>query len=214
MSNTPDRSAVLLVPKPPLLWPSVLTPENEIDSIKNLHAHLTSLTSSVEAWEAALLLFQTAQNTSIPPSRAVANRWRFLACNECVLELYHFQFRLEKIQSVQVNKCPSLLACIDHGKLRAARSRLATYFPYVKELRNAIAHAGQNDAHPEKHAPDGAYALSGIRDQNKFSVPYKGTLYSLDISFQSLREIAETAAQYFSSFVSVAAELERQGHRE
>jgi hypothetical protein len=97
----------------PLLWPSVVTPIKETAGIKDLYAHLTGLQYSVLAWEAALLLYKTALNPPPSISRSVASRWRFVACNECVLELYHLRARLEKIQSVQLRKCPSLRTLVD-----------------------------------------------------------------------------------------------------
>ncbi len=90
------------MPRAPLLWPSILTPVEEAAGVKDLYAHLTGLQYSLEAWEAALLLFQTAKQPPSLISQEVARRWRFIACNECVLELYHLRARLEKIQSVQL----------------------------------------------------------------------------------------------------------------
>ena len=75
----------------PLLWPSSQTPVAEVAEVKDLYAHLTGLAYSVQAWEAALLLYQTALNPPPLVSRAVASRWRFVACNECALELYHLR---------------------------------------------------------------------------------------------------------------------------
>lgn len=63
----------------PLLWPSVDTPAKEVAAIKDLYAHLVGLKYSVEAWEAALLLYQIAQRPPTSISRAVASRWRFVA---------------------------------------------------------------------------------------------------------------------------------------
>ena len=80
----------------PLLWPSVETPQEEIQSIKDLHAHLHGLAFSVHAWEAALRLYQVANHPPPAISDRVAGSWRWIACNECVVELYHLHARLEK----------------------------------------------------------------------------------------------------------------------
>jgi hypothetical protein len=90
--------------KVPLLWPSVATPESEVAAVKELYAQLMGLEYSVTAWEAGLLLYQTAKQPPSSISKHVASRWRFVACNECVLELYHLRSRLEKIQSVQLRR--------------------------------------------------------------------------------------------------------------
>jgi hypothetical protein len=198
----------------PLLWPSVVTPNEETAGIKDLYAHLTGLQYSVLAWEAALALYKTALNPPSSVSRSVASRWRFVACNECVLELYHLRARLEKIQSVQLRKCPSLQTLVDTSSLRGARKRLDEYFPDIEALRHAIAHRGENEAYPEVHAPDGQYALSGFRQPDRFSAPYRGQLRYLEITDESLQRMGEVVSEFFEAFKTASTELERQGHVE
>lgn len=202
------------MPKPPLLWPSVATPVNEVEAIKNLYAHLSGLEYSVLAWEAALMLYKTAKHPPPLISRSIANRWRFIACNECVLELYHLRARLKNIQSVALHACPSLRNMLNPTKLRGARKMLDEYFPDIEALRHATAHKGENEAYPEVHAPDGKYALSGFREPDRFSVPYKGKFHHLDITDQSLQMLIEVVTEYFAIFNLAAAELEKQGHLE
>jgi hypothetical protein len=198
----------------PLLWPSLTTPPTEVAGIKDLYAHLTGLMYSIEAWEAGLLLYQTAKQPPSSVSRSVARRWRFVACTECVFELYHLRARLEKIQSVQLRKCPSLRALIDKSKLRSARKKFDEYFPDIEPLRHATAHRGENEAHLEVHAPDGQYALTGFREVDVYSAPYEGQLRNLAITNQSLGRITEVVTEFLSAFEEAAGELEKQGHLE
>lgn len=200
------------MPRVPLLWPSFGTPAAETEGIKNLYAHLTGLHYSIEAWEAALLLYQTAKHPPPSVSRAVASRWRFVACNECVLELYHLRSRLDKIQSIQLRKCPSLRPFIDISRLRSARKRLDEYFPDIEALRHATAHKGENEAYSEIHAPDGLFALTRLRDADIFSTPYQGQLRSLAITMESLQRMSEVVVEFIGAFEQAATELERQGH--
>lgn len=198
----------------PVIWPSVASPSEEATSIKDLYAHLIGLTYSVEAWDAALQLYQTSKTPPPTISRDIAGRWRWIACNECVLELYHLRARLEKIQSVRLRNCPSLRASIDISKLKSARKKLDEYFPCIEALRHAIAHKGQNEAHPEDHAPDGLHALTGFREPGRFSMPYLGKLHCLDITDKSLQNIKEVVAEFLGAFEIAAAELGKQGHIE
>ena len=200
------------MPSAPLIWPSLLTPANETEALKDLYAHLAGLQYSIEAWEAGLLLYQMAKRPPPSVSRTVASRWRFVACNECVLELYHLRARLEKIQSVKLRNCPSLRPLIDMSGLRSARKRLDEYFPDIEALRHATAHKGENEAHPEVHAPDGMHALSGFREPDRFSAPYQGQLRYLTITEQSLQRIVEVVEEFFKAFELAAKELEKQGH--
>lgn len=200
--------------QPPLLWPSVATPVNEVEAIKNLYAHLSGLEYSVLAWEAALMLYKTAKYPPPSISRSIANRWRFIACNECVLELYHLRARLKNIQSVALRGCPSLRNMLNPSKLRGVRKMLDEYFPDIEALRHATAHKGENEAYPEVHAPDGKYALSGFREPDRFSVPYEGKFHHLDMTDQSLKMVIEVVTVSFAVFDFAATELEKQGHLE
>lgn len=200
------------MPAPPLLWPSIATPNSEIAGIKNLYAHLHGLTSSVKAWEAGLRLYQLAIRPPAGVPRDIAGRWRFIACNECVLELFHLRARLEKIQSVQLRKCTSIRPWIDMATLRSARKNLEDYFPDIETLRHAIAHTGENESHPEVHAPDGNYALTGFREPDVFSKPYQGHLRRLEMTDQSLQRVSDVVDEFLSGFSGAALELERQGH--
>lgn len=198
----------------PVLWPSVLTPAEEVEPIKDLYAHLTGLVYSVEAWDAALQLYSTSKRPPAPISRSIANRWRWVACHECVLELYHLRARLEKIQSVRLRNCPSVRAKVNMSKIKNARKRLDEYFPDIEALRHATAHKGENEAHPEVHAPDGLYALTGFCEPDRFSTPYQGTLRYLDITDHSLHNIVDVVSEFLGAFETTASELERQGHLE
>lgn len=198
----------------PLLWPSYQTPAAEAESVKDLYAHLTGLAYSVQAWEAALLLYQTALNPPPSISRSMASCWRFVACNECVFELYHLRTRLEKVQSVKLRCCPSIIPLVDKALLRGSRKQLDEYFPDIEALRHATAHRGENEAYPEVHSPDGQYALVGFREPNRFSAPYKGQLRYLNITNESLVRITEVVAAYLSAFGPASTALEEQRHLE
>jgi hypothetical protein len=54
--------------------------------------------------------------------------------------------------------------------------------------------------------------LTGFREPDRFSTPYRGRLCCLDITDQSLAMIREVVAEFVSAFELAAAELERQGH--
>lgn len=198
----------------PLLWPSMATPAGEVAAIKDLNATLMGIAFGVEAWEAALLLYQTAKHPPPSVSRSIASRWRFVAVDECILELYHLRARLDKVRSVKLKACPSLRDLLGAATMKAASKRLDEYFPDIVALRHATAHRGENEAHPEIHAPDGGYALSGFREPDRFSVAYQGELRYIDITDQSLQRINEVVTDFFSAFVDAAAALERQGHVE
>jgi hypothetical protein len=93
----------------PLLWPSILTPAAEIAEVKSLYALLTGVECSAKGWDAALALYRTSLSPPNSISKDVASRWRWIACNECILELYHLRSRMEKIQAVQLrSKRPAI----------------------------------------------------------------------------------------------------------
>ncbi len=199
----------------PLLWPSILTPAPEVAEVKTLYALLTGVECSAKGWDAALALYRTSLTPPNSISKDVAGRWRWIACNECILELYHLRSRMEKIQAVQLRKCPSLLPWIDSAVTRGARKRLDDYFPDIEALRHATAHKGENEVNPDAHAPEGQqFTLTGFRAPHRYSTPYLGKMRSLDITDESLRKVVEVVDAYLSGFEPAAKELERQGHLE
>lgn len=202
------------IPAPPVIWPSLCTPQEEIESIKNLQAQLIGITFSVEAWSAALALYNLTKHPPSSVSGPISSRWRFVACNECILELYHLRARLEKIQSVALRSCPSVRSRVDSGKVRSARKMLDDYFPDIEFLRHATAHRGENEAYPGIHAPDGRYALAGFRESDRFSTPFKGKMCHIDIADRSLQKIIEVVSEFFDAFRAAAIYLENQGHLE
>lgn len=191
-----------------------MTPNNEVAAIKNLHAHLWGLYYSVEAWQAGLALFQTAKNPPLSVSYSIASRWRWIACNECILELYHLRCRLEKIQSVQLRKCPSICTLVGVATLRNARKRLDEYFPGIEYLRHATAHRGENEAYPEVHAPGGQYALTRLSEQDKYCAQYRGVQYTLHMTDESLWRVSEVVSEFLGAFNLAASTLEQEGHLE
>jgi virulence-associated protein VapD len=198
----------------PVLWPSRLTPASEVEAVKDLYANLMGVHYNVEAWAAALKLYQftEAQPSGVP--REDVRRWRFLAANECVMQLHHFKERIQKIKGFKIRGCPSLSDVIDHVKLRQVSRALDESFPHIDRLRDAVAHTASIDTNPKKHAPDGLFALVGFREKHRFSSPYEGSIYFLDLNAESMRKIEETEALFLSAFVAAAAKLEFEGHLE
>ena len=197
---------------PPLLWPSVATPTNEVAAIKNLYANLWGVAYNVEAWAAALNLYNFAKQNphSITPSNA--RQWTFIASNECVLQLDHLRERLKHIKGHKVHVCPSLAGSIDFTKLRNAPKLLDTYFPGIDDLRHAIAHAGANDVLPDEHVAGEGYLLTGFREPDRYSAPHKGIIRHLDITQGTSARIDEIVVEFFLAFAPAARLLEQQGH--
>ena len=98
--------------------------------------------------------------------------------------------------------------------MRGARKKLDEYFPDIEPLRHATAHRGENEAHQEKHAPDGQYALTGFHEADVYGVPHEGKLCQLEMTNQSLARMTEVVTEFLSAFETAASELEMQGHLE
>ena len=198
--------------KPPLLWPSVRTPSAEVAAVKDLHANLFGVAYNVEAWDAALRLYQFAKQPTTGVRAADARRWKFIASDECVHQLHHLRERLQRIKGHKVRACPSIIASIETSPLRAATTLLDEYFPDIDQLRHAIAHAGANSVLPEEHAPEHGYLLIGFTGEDRYTAPYKGVERHLEITNRSLERIREVAAAFLASFEPAAKLLEEQGH--
>jgi hypothetical protein len=197
---------------PPLLWPSLITPANEVAAIKDLHASLWGVAYNVEAWSAALNLFKMAKEPPSSVSPTDARQWKFIASNECVLQLDHLRERLEKIKGHKVHVCQSLSDSIDFDKLRSAPKMLDKYFVGIYDLRCAVAHAGAIDVLPAKHAPESGYLLHGFNEPDRFSAAHNGIVRHLDITDLTLMRIQEIVSEFFLAFAPAASLLECQGH--
>lgn len=200
--------------KVPVLWPSRVTPGNEIEAVKDLYANLAGVQYNVEAWSAALQLYQFTESRPTGVPRETVRSWKFLAANECVMQLYHLKERIQKVKGFKLRECPSLSGAIEHAKLRQASKDLDDYFPHIDKLRDAVAHTASIDTNPKKHAPDGEFALVGFREDHRFSSPYQGNIYHLDLTLESLRKIEEVADTFLSAFMPAASKLEQEGHLE
>jgi len=199
--------------EPPLLWPSVATPAAEAAAIKDLNADLIGVRYSVLAWDAALGLYQFARGLPDPVETELARHWAFIASRACAMELYHLKDRVQCIRSKKVKLCgASVIEHLDGTLLRKAAKHLDEKFPHIEGLRHAVAHAGANDTQPEQHAPDGRFGLTGFREGDTFSAPYKKSMPSLDISEASLAHIVGVVRDVFSSFEAAATALEQAGH--
>lgn len=198
----------------PVLWPSTKTPILEVEAIKTLYAHLAGLKYNVKAWDAGLQLYRLSKSRPHQVPKDVVWRWQFVAASECVFALHHLKKRVEKIRGVLIRRAPSLQGSIDTSKIRNAAKLLDEYFPEIDGLRDAMAHAGEFDAHPEQHAPDGMFALTGFREADTFSAPFKKRLHHLDITDESLSRIEQVVSLVLSGFDRAAKDLELEGHLE
>lgn len=200
--------------KVPVLWPSRATPASEVDAVKDLYANLVGVHYNVEAWSAALRLYQFTESQPTGVPRDDIRSWKFLAAKECVMQLYHLRERIDKVRSFKIGECPSLSKVIEHEKLRQALKKLNVLFPHIDNLRDAVAHTASIDTNPRKHATDGKFALVGFREEHRFSSPYEGQVYHLDLTKESLGKIERVAELFFSAFVAAAVKLEQEGHLE
>lgn len=196
----------------PFLWPSVMTPKNETAAIKDLYANLCGITYNVEAWSAALELYDFAKKAPNSVNANTARQWKFIASHECVMQLHHLRERLDKIKGFKVHACQSLKNSINASQMRNATRRLDIYFPHIDKLRHAIAHAGANETNTQEHAPDGQFGLVGFRELDKFSAPYQGAMWQLDLTIESLDKINEVVSEFLGAFVKASQMLELEGH--
>lgn len=198
----------------PVLWPSTRTPANEVSAIKELYAQLCGVAFNVEAWAAALRLYQFCKAGPPGVSRADARHWSFVATNECAHQLHHLRERLQNISGYFIRPCPSLSTHVDFAQVRTAKKKLDEYFPDIDMLRNAIAHAGDNESTPKGQAPEEVFALNGFKEPDRFSASYEGSWPFLDITPQSLEQIRDVATLFVGAFYAAAKALEEEGHIE
>lgn len=199
-------------PKPPLLWPAINTPEEEIEAIKELGSSLHGLYFNVEAWDAALQLYKFSKNQHHNVSRDLARKWKFIAIHECVMQADYLRERLEFLPRRKGMNCPTISATMNRAIFDEAIALFHKHFPEMKLLRHAVAHFGMIESQPEHHAPDGLFAIYKIEDNDVFKAPYKGVVRELAITDATSQKLANVIAMIFQAFTPSANTLERLGY--
>lgn len=195
--------------KPPLLWPPRELSEEETEAIKWLNASMHGLLASADAWAAALELFQFGKAPSPQVKSDVARRWQWIAIHECAMQIAYLRERIDIIRGRLVKTSPLVQQHIDKAAMRRAVKLFDEYFPNHLAIRHAVAHSGEVDLSPERHAPAGTiYAITRITDADRLELTFEGATYTLDITSATLLKIQEIVLTFWDAFVLAAKALE------
>jgi hypothetical protein len=99
--------------------------EDEADAVLDLNANLHGVAFNVEAWSAALELYKFSRSRPDNVDRNLARKWRFIAADQCVMQLYYLRERLKVIKP-QDQGCKTIADVIDfrYSKLIKESRRL------------------------------------------------------------------------------------------
>lgn len=200
---------MLRLRKPPLLWPPRGLSEEETDAIKWLNASMHGLLASADAWAAALELFHFGKARPPQVRSDVARRWQWIAIHECAMQIAYLRERIDIIRGRLVKASPIVQQHIDKGAMRRAVKLFDEYFPNHLAIRHAIAHSGEVDLSPERHAPAGTiYALTRINEADRLELTFEGATHTLDITNATLLKIQEIVSTFWDAFAPAAKVLE------
>lgn len=197
----------------PDLWPPVGLSAEEQLATHTLWNSVYACRFFVESWSAALALHMYARRLIPDVPRALANKWKFTAAHECVMQIAFLGEHLEIIRADRLRPCKTVLAHLDRSAMKKSSKLFSVYFPNITPLRNAIAHQGYVGASPEKHKPKHeTYALVGFRENDeRYEAIYEGQRYHLDINGQTLEKLAEIVTIFWSAFRPVEQAFDRMG---
>lgn len=195
--------------KPPLIWPPRGLSKEETAAIKWLSATMYGLLGSVEAWEAALELFQYGKSRPPQIKSDIARRWQWIAIHECVMQVSFLREQMDIIRGRLVKTSPLVHRHLDKAALRSSFKLFDEYFPDYREIRHAIAHSGEVSLNPERHSADGSiYAITKISSIDRLELEYKGRSLTMDITRATLTKIEAVVSTFWDAFAPAARELE------
>jgi hypothetical protein len=167
------------------------------------------LLASADAWDAALKLYKYAKARPQQVHHDLARRWQWIAIHECAMQIAFLRERLDVIRDRLVKTSPLVRQHIDAKEMRRAIKLFDKYFPDYLSIRHAIAHTGEVDLSPERHAPAGTvYALTKIENDDRLELTFEGTKRSFEITDATLSKVQEVVTTFWSAFDPAARALE------
>ena len=108
--------------------------------------------------------------------------------------------------------CPTFLSHVDTSHLRTTAKLFQSYFPHHVEVRNAIDHAGEVAANPDRHSVDG-FSGPGISAQNvkglmivdsimgrNYTTTINGAVLQYELSQDTLDKIISVVTAFYRGF--------------
>lgn len=195
-------------------------PQPEQDAGRLVRDGLEQLAGYVRDFAAALSLFdfsteqsrflieqgiQRPLNEREKTFLAVSSSWPFVPARDGAMTIYHFGITLEGIRR-SLGLCPSLGKFVDHQAFRSCQRAFREKFPAAVKLRDAVAHAADKLASPNKYAehafrggyegpaidaanPPGGVTITNGLEGRIFTNTWEGQIYAYEISQRSLQDL-------------------------
>jgi hypothetical protein len=189
-------------------------PEVERDAAWQLSLAVNGLTKYVDAFEAALNLFDACipWTTERPDLQRRFTAWQLLAARDGAMSLYHYS---KILMGSHFKNCPSLRAYVDHRSIRKSRQVFNSAFPHIGDIRHSIAHAAELRETREKiatHSFSGDATSIGISDdvqgltisnsvfERRFTTTFEKKILQYEISGETLSSLRTITTLFISAF--------------
>lgn len=195
-------------------------PEQERNAARVIGSNLSMLDFQVDAFFAALSLFDHCMTLSAPPDHP-ARAWMHVAARDGAMSIYHAQIALDGVR-VCLRQCPTFDQHVDKTALRLAGRALSEHFGGLDKLRDSIAHISEQHHSPERHAKNALFGehasgtffrqspqtngttITAALKGRTFINSWRGQLYSYDLSSKSYGHLVEARTQTYRAIAPAA----------
>lgn len=177
------------------------------NSLADLHGYLRDFYAAVTLFRVLIRVLPADEESAV-----ILMLQKMAACREGVMAVYHFASSMDATLE-NLNALPEFLARIDKADRRIAEKLFASFFPSIRQLRNAVAHSGElagtakdfNSNKLRKKFDDGHMIFEQSTVQNylagtTYSRTINGVMVSCDITMKSVEKLNRAKQVYWAVF--------------
>lgn len=198
-------------------------PSEEREAASLIASNLADLEIFISNFQGAVRLFDFCEmhlsrlpNDAPPNVRQDLTAWQFIACRDGAMSIFHLACTLEAC--LDLRGARTWRERLDAPNLRIARRLFGARFPHYRNIRHAVAHAGEMFSTTEsikRHAIQGRHEFSGMRVIalggariivrnslmfRQYSTTFLGKLLSYEMSGRSLDHLIDITARVYEAF--------------
>ncbi|WP_133065503.1 hypothetical protein [Niveispirillum lacus] len=192
---------------------SMKYPEDEHEHIGKVVANFHFLSIHNEDINDAISLYFALNRNYEQQRKREYLKWMLVPARDGAISLYHYCKMIEFIRN-SFKLCPVFRSKVKIDELRDAQKKFQEYFPFAKELRNAVAHSAElveNDQKIDRNAVrnfemgttkivESKTILRSHLDGNTFMYTIDGEVVFYNLTNDTLNALAAVTNQIHSAF--------------
>lgn len=176
----------------------------EESAYQRVIANRSNLLRFLESFEVSVSLFEFLERGGHPPTAGVLGgdfiQWRIVAARDGALNIYHFGCSLKALKQ-QLWHCPTIAKNVELDLITDAIRHFKLYFPHAKNIRHAIAHAGEMaDSPKQMKIGEGKNGLIHALYERKYTIGYLGDEFTVEMDATSTNKLRHLTHMADSAF--------------